>query len=195
MKPLLVGLLVGGRASRFGGVAKGLLPAPDTGEALAARLARLCREALPDCDVVLVGNAGRYAELRLTALADQPAGVGPLGGLAALFAEAERRHRAALAVAADLPHVTRELVARLSAWAPGASAVAPRPDGRWQPLFARYEPARCLPLALAALADGRLAARSVLESLGGDAAPLPLGDEEAPLLDDWDSPEDMKKPR
>jgi molybdopterin-guanine dinucleotide biosynthesis protein A len=195
MKPLLIGLFVGGNATRFGGIAKGLLPAPDTGEALAARLARLCRTVVDGADVTLVGKATSYAALGLPTLADDPPGIGPVGGLAALLEEAERRERDALAIACDLPYVTSEMVGRIVTHAPEAAAVAPRPSGRWQPLFARYEPGACLPLLRAAVAEGRFAARAVLESLGDQAVVLPLGDGEVPLLDDWDSPDDVSRAR
>ena len=191
MQPLLVGLLVGGRATRMGGAPKGLLASPDTGEPIAGRLARVCREALGDVDVVLLGNASAYAALALPDLPDDPPDSGPLGGLAALLAEASRRGRHALALAADLPYVTRDLVISIAGHAPGAPAVAPRAAGRWQPLFARYAPDRCLPIARSLLAEGRRAAHGILDELGGEAAVLLLDDEQTRLLDDWDTPEDV----
>jgi molybdopterin-guanine dinucleotide biosynthesis protein A len=192
---ILVGLMVGGRATRFGGVAKGMLPAPDTGEPLALRLARICREALGDADVVLVGSATAYDALALPSLEDCPAGVGPLGGLAALLAEAQTRGSEALAVAADFPYVTASLVARLRNHASLAPAVAPRPGGVWQPLFARYSPGECIPVLRAALDARRFAARAILEGLAARAVELPLDATEAPQLDDWDAPEDMTRTR
>ncbi len=41
----LVGIFVGGRGLRMGGVAKGLLPAPDGSGPLAKRLVRVTRES------------------------------------------------------------------------------------------------------------------------------------------------------
>jgi hypothetical protein len=41
----LAGIFVGGAARRMDGAPKGLLPAPDTGEALVVRAARCCVEA------------------------------------------------------------------------------------------------------------------------------------------------------
>ncbi|HEX4335338.1 MAG TPA: NTP transferase domain-containing protein [Polyangiaceae bacterium] len=195
MTALLVGLFVGGKATRFGGIAKGMLPAPDGGESLAARLVRLCRTALPAADVVLVGRHAAYDALALPSLDDDPPGVGPAGGLAALLDAAALREREALAIAVDLPYVTTSLVERIATHAKGRSAVAPRPSGRWQPLFARYEPRRCLPLLRAALAGGRTPARAVLEALGDEAVVLPLDDAETALLDDWDSPADVTRDR
>jgi molybdopterin-guanine dinucleotide biosynthesis protein A len=193
MTTVMVGLLVGGRATRFGGVAKGMLAAPDTGEPLAARLSRICREGTGGADVVLLGRSAAYASLGLPSLEDEPAGIGPLGALAALLTEAERRGTDALAVATDLPYVTIDLVVRICAHAPGAAAVAPRLHGAWQPLFARYAPAPCLPLLRDAIAAQRFAARAVLEALGDRAVALPLRADERPLLDDWDTPEDAAR--
>ncbi|HVW29179.1 MAG TPA: NTP transferase domain-containing protein [Polyangiaceae bacterium] len=191
---ILVGILVGGRATRFGGIAKGLLPAPDSGEPLVGRLARLCREAV-GAEVVLVGRAASYEALGLPLLEDEPSGIGPLGGLSSLVSEAMHRGSAAIAVAGDLPYVTSELVARVAAFAPEAAAVAPRPGGTWQPLFARYDPGPCLPVIQAALADGVFKARAVLERLGDRAVELALDSAEASLLVDWDSPEDVSRRR
>jgi molybdopterin-guanine dinucleotide biosynthesis protein A len=189
MEPL-IGIFVGGKATRFGGVAKGMLPAPDTGEPIVARLSRLCREAVV-ADVVLVGSSAAYAALGLPSLEDAPGAAGPLGGLSALLAEATRRGTTALALAGDLPYVTRDMVARVASFAPLSPAVAPRQSGVWQPLFARYEPAQCSPLLQAAVAEGTFRARAVLEKLGDRVIELPLDANEAALLADWDRPEDM----
>lgn len=191
----LVGLMVGGRATRFGGIAKGMLAAPDTGEPLALRLARICREALGDATVVLVGSSPAYGALALPFLDDRPPGVGPLGGLGALLAAAQGRRCEAIAVAADLPYVTAPLVAKLRTYEGSAAAVAARPGGIWQPLFARYSPDECIPVLRAALDARRFAARAVLEGLGERALELPLDATEAAQLDDWDEPEDMTRER
>src|SRR5262245_57454884 len=144
MNKLLVGVFVGGRAVRLGGAAKGLLRAPGTNEPLVSRLARVTREAIPDSEFVLVGDAHDYAELGYASIADEPRGVGPLGALIALLSHAEQRGRDAIALAADLPFVSRELVTRLAEHSPESAAVAPLVDGIWHPLFARYESGRSL---------------------------------------------------
>jgi len=191
---LLAGIFVGGKATRFAGMAKGLLPAPDGGQPIAARLARLCRDGL-GADVVLVGRATSYEGLGLPSLDDLPPGVGPLGGLGALLGEAGRRGCPAIALACDLPYVTTAMVTRLANFALRAAAVAPRPSGIWQPLFARYDPTACLPVLRAAVAERRFQARAILEKLGDDAVPLPLDAVEEPLLFDWDCPEDVTRAR
>jgi molybdopterin-guanine dinucleotide biosynthesis protein A len=178
----------------MGGVVKGLLPSPDGGEPIVTRLLRVSREALPGAEVVLVGEAAAYSALGLTALPDTPSGVGPLGGLAALLTRAEERGVPALALAGDLPFVTSDLVKFVAGHAPDAAATAPRLDGTWQPLFARYAPGPCLPLVRAMLSEGRLAPWRLLDALGARAVPITLPDALSARLADWDTPEDTEQP-
>jgi molybdopterin-guanine dinucleotide biosynthesis protein A len=186
----LVGIFVGGQARRMGGMAKGLLSTP-SGESVVTRLTRIARAI--DADVVLIGQSEAYVELGLEALSDDPTGVGPLGGLSALLAEAERRRMpSAIALACDLPYVTQALLVRLVEHAPDAAAVAPRQDGKWQPLFARYAPVPALEAARAALRSGERALFAVLERLGARAVELPLDAGQIELLRDWDEPTDVQ---
>jgi len=191
-RPLLAGIFVGGGGTRMGGIKKGLMPAPQGGEAIAARLCRICREALPSSQIVLVGDASAYAELGLESIADDPSGVGPLGGLRALLAHARASGRQALALATDLPYVSPELVRRLGEHAASAAAVAPRMSGFWQPLFARYASDVCLEVVDGVLSRGRRALHDVLTALGERAAVLPLDPAEESLLRDWDTPDDVR---
>jgi molybdopterin-guanine dinucleotide biosynthesis protein A len=193
MNDFVVGVFVGGRATRLGGLAKGLLRAPDTDEPLVSRLARISREAFPKSEFVLVGDARAYEELGFASIADDPKGVGPIGALIALLDHAQRLGRDSIALAADLPFVTRDLVARLAEHAPESAAVAPRVDGIWQPLFARYESERTIVAARATLAEGHRALHRVLTRLGAAAAELPFTPDETALLADWDTPEDVDR--
>jgi molybdenum cofactor guanylyltransferase len=189
MAIVLAGILVGGAGTRMGGQSKGLLSGPG-GEVIAARLARLARDA--GAEPLLVGDARAYAALGLEAIADEPSGIGPLGGLTALLTEAARLDaRAAVALACDLPYLSARLLARLVAEAPDADALAPRQDGKWQPLFARYAPAPALAAARSALNDGERALFSVLRRLGPRAVELSLDSDEAAELRDWDAPSDV----
>jgi molybdenum cofactor guanylyltransferase len=188
----LVGVFVGGRARRMGGVAKGLLVAPGSEETLVARLVRVGQEALGDPDCVLVGSKTSYAGLGLGMIEDEPAGTGPLGGLCALLqAAVERGNGPVIALACDLPYVTATMIARLASHAPDADAVAPRPNDIWQPLVARYAPEPALAATRAALGSGERALYRVLERLGTRAVELPLMPSEIALLRDWDEPEDV----
>jgi molybdenum cofactor guanylyltransferase len=179
------GILVGGAGSRMGGAAKGLLPAP-SGEPIVARM----RQILADLEVscVLVGRRAEYAGLGLEMLDDDPPGIGPLGGLCALLRHAQGGY--AIAVACDMPFVTRALVARLLA-APPSIAVAARTAGGWEPMLARYDAARALPIAERRAREGRASLRDLLDELGAERLELSVA--EARALVDWDSPEDRRK--
>jgi|RhiMethySRZTD1v2_1073278.scaffolds.fasta_scaffold47100_3 molybdenum cofactor guanylyltransferase len=179
----------------MGGIAKGLLSAPQGSETLVERLLRVSDEALGAHPTVLVGEASAYAALGIEVLEDLPAGVGPLGGLCALLDAGVRRETGAvIALACDMPFVTKELIARLAAHAPDAALVAPRPGGIWQPLTARYAPAPALSAARDALSNGERALYRVIERLGAGAVELPLEPADAPLLRDWDEPSDLDRP-
>jgi molybdopterin-guanine dinucleotide biosynthesis protein A len=194
-KKLVIGVFVGGRAARLGGVPKGLLRTADTNEPIVTRLARIGREALPGAELVLVGNAADYTELGHEAIADEPEGVGPLGGLLALLSRALTSRCDAVALAGDLPFVSHELLVRLAQHAPEGAVVAPRLDGVWHPLFARYRSAPCLAAARTVLARNERALHRVIAELGPRAHELPLLPEEAALLGDWDTPDDVVRPR
>ena len=183
----LAGIFVGGSGTRMGGVAKGLLAAPGGAGTLIDRWRSVLGEAGID-RVVLVGRHPAYARVEgLETIDDEPPGIGPLGGLVALLRRAG--DATALAFACDMPFVSRGLVERLVAAAP-APVVAPRREGRWEPLCARYDATRVLPLAMRAAAGPRHGVGRVLDEAG--AVELPLGPGEAAELDDWDSPADQR---
>jgi molybdopterin-guanine dinucleotide biosynthesis protein A len=187
---LVVGLFVGGRGSRFGGVAKGNLKLPG-GVRLVERLSSVCNSVLPDAPLVLVGQHAEYHRLALPALRDTPEGIGPLGGLRSLldFA-AERRCAGAIALACDLPYVTPELLRRIADEVPSALALAPRDGGLFYPLTARYS-VRALPAVIDAVLAREHSLQKLFARLGDGAGSLSLNDAERLALRDWDSPEDL----
>jgi molybdopterin-guanine dinucleotide biosynthesis protein A len=180
----VAGVFVGGLALRMGGRPKGLLTAPDGVTIVERWRAMLSAMGVP---VVLVGEGGAYASLGLPMVHDEPRGVGPLGGLVALLRHASVHP--ALAFACDMPFVSRVLVERLLAAPADAPIVAPRREGRWEPLCARYDPHRILPLAIARVASPHHSLQRLLDD--APAVELPLSPEEAAELRDWDSPEDL----
>jgi molybdopterin-guanine dinucleotide biosynthesis protein A len=189
---LIVGIFVGGRGSRMGGVAKGLLKAPDSEQTLVERLLGELRSALPQAPIVLVGEAGAYAGLGLRAVNDEPAGVGPLGGLLGLLGSAaDSRARWALALTCDLPRVDRALLSRLAAEAPEAAALITAQAGVRNPLVARYTVAEALPAARSALHAGSRSVQAVLDRLTGEVVSLRLSAAEEASLMDWDVPQDL----
>ena len=189
----LVGIFIGGRSTRMGGAPKGLLEAPDGQGSLVARLVRESRAALgSEVSVVWVGEHPAYAGLGVASIADDPPGIGPMGGLHALLSSAQvqdRRH--ALAMACDLPRVTASMIQRLARVAPEAAAVAPKQAGRWQPLFARYSVEAALPIVRTLLGSRTFTLQQVFVELGPAAVELVLDAEELTALNDWDRPEDL----
>jgi molybdopterin-guanine dinucleotide biosynthesis protein A len=191
----VVGIFVGGRGLRMGGVSKGLLVRD--GRTLVERLVEACHAAaaphrLPG--LYLVGNADAYVGTPLPALADDPAGLGPMGGLRSLLRSAAAAERDAVALAVDLPYPNIELLRRLYLEQASAVAFAPREAERWQPLFARYRPGVALPALEAALAAGRTSLQEVFAGLAGGPGPvaeLALSAAERLALRDWDRPSDM----
>jgi molybdopterin-guanine dinucleotide biosynthesis protein A len=179
---MLIGIFVGGAGRRMGGVAKGLLETPD-GARLIDRTLAVARSVSPR--VVLVGRSADY-DVDVPRLLDAEPGMGPLGGLASLLGHAATGH--AIAVACDMPFVTSELLSRLASHASSAAALAPRRGGRWEPLFARFDVPRALPVVHARLARRALALHELLDELRADE--LPMLPAESRLLSDWDSPED-----
>jgi len=174
----------------MGGVAKGNLLAPD-GRTLLSRLVALTTAALPGARVVLVGDSEAYDALAMPAIPDTPPGIGPLGGLAALLAFAERAGSAdAIALSCDLPYLGVNLIERLAREFPGALALAPRADGRWSPLTARYA-VSALTAVANAIARRAHSLQRVFDELGARAHELPLTDEERLELRDWYRPEDI----
>jgi molybdenum cofactor guanylyltransferase len=181
----LAGVFVGGRGARMGGVPKGLLRGPDGAPLIERWRALLDTLGL---EMVLVGSAEPYASTGLPAIADEPAGIGPLGGLVGLLRRAGARP--ALALACDMPFVSRGLVERLLGAAAGPGVVAPRRDGVWEPLCARYDAARVLPAATARAASPYHSLQQLLDDLG--AVELPLGPGDREELKDWDTPDDVR---
>jgi molybdopterin-guanine dinucleotide biosynthesis protein A len=181
--PDIGGIFVGGRGRRMGGLAKGLLPAP-SGETLVARWRRLFAELGWTC--VFVGQHDAYAGIDIERLADDPAGIGPLGGLTALLARAGEGR--AIAVACDMPFVSVELLSKLASHASRASVIAPRHDDRWEPLFARYDAPRVSNTAQLRIRRAEHSLQGLLDEVGTDI--LPLDDREWSELRDWDRPED-----
>lgn len=174
----------------MGGSPKGLLAAPDTGEPLVARALRL-GHALA-LEVVLVGDATPYRALIGSApeLADERPGNGPLGGLCALLAWAAERP--VIALACDLPYVTLDDLRALRDHPSDAAVVAARraAESPWEPLVARYDAARVLPVARARLARGERSLQGLLAAVGVVDAGIRAG-----ACDDWDTPEDVRRSR
>lgn len=174
----------------MGGSPKGLLAAPDTGEPLVLRALRLARSLA--LDVALVGDASPYRALvgEVPVLDDEHPGSGPLGGLCALLAWAEERP--VIALACDLPYVTTDDLRALRDHPADAAVVAARrsTEAPWEPLLARYDAARVLPVARRRLDRDERSLQGLLAAVG--VVDVGLG---AAACDDWDTPEDLRRSR
>lgn len=169
----------------MGGQPKGLLREPSTGQTLVARLVAQAQALGLDC--VLVGQRPEYATLALPMLADDPPGIGPLGGLSALLSDEKY---GALALSCDLPYLSQSLMARLiSVDTSDCDVVAPRRNDRFEPLCALYLPS-VLPSLRQAITSRQHALQRLLSGLR--VKTLPLTDDEMQQLDDWDSPADIR---
>jgi len=156
-------VLAGGRATRFGGAAKGLVRVG--GRPIVARAAEVLRRSADDLLIVAndvaLGDAVPGARLVRDVVPD----AGALGGLHAALAHAGS---AVLVVAWDMPFVPESLLRALRAEgeATGADAVVPEGLGRHglEPLCAWYAPA-CLPAIAARLDAGDRQAISFLSDV------------------------------
>lgn len=174
---ILGGIFVGGAGSRFGGAAKGLLPAPSGGTIL-EHLIELMRAA--EVEPILVGERAEYTDLArregLTILSDHAA-LGPLGGLLSLYALGRR----AIVVACDMPFLTT-LAPLLAS---NAALAAPKRDGRWEPFYSVHDP-RIGAIAQRHADAGKLSLQALFDAV--PATELAVNPRE---LDDWDTPEDQ----
>ncbi|NTU71953.1 MAG: formate dehydrogenase accessory sulfurtransferase FdhD [Coriobacteriia bacterium] len=151
--PLTAAVLAGGRSMRMG-VDKTLLDVD--GRALVARVVDAVGEVCANTLVVTnrpeaLGEAELPSSVRI--LQDEIAYQGPLGGLVTALAETTDEWM--LAVAADMPHLTSDVIRALWDLRGDADAVVPVGDKGPEPLLALYRVAACLPVAREVLATGR----------------------------------------
>jgi molybdopterin-guanine dinucleotide biosynthesis protein A len=190
---VVIGIFVGGEGKRMGRLAKGLLRAPASDETLVGRLLRVCTDAIAGATVCLVGRATPYAELGLPQIADDPSGVGPIGGLRALLLHARAlKAERALALACDLPFIDRTVLEALNLPLNQAARV-PFVAGRFQPLAAAYAPIATLAAIDRMLARGKHALMQVLAELGASVERIEGDAIFGESLRDWDTPEDITR--
>jgi molybdenum cofactor guanylyltransferase len=186
--PVTLGVFVGGAARRMNGLPKGLI-APRPGAAAPVARALALADAL-GLSAILVGEHAAYAHAfpDRTRVADDPAGIGPLGGLRALCRFAQGG--AVIALACDMPYVPAALLQRLASHPGPAPALLPRgAGGFWEPLCARYDAGAVLPALDAAVAAGEHSLQRLLARIG--PSELTLDAVERAALFDWDCPGDL----
>lgn len=141
-------LVAGGKATRLGGAAKGLLRAG--GEPIAARSLRLFAELFAGA-LVVANDPAPYAALGAPIVPDLVPGKGAPGGLHAALAAATTPW--VFTAGCDMPFLSREGILLLAARRAGAEAVLVEWGGRLEPLHALWSRA-CLPLVARLLAEG-----------------------------------------
>ncbi|MDH3200200.1 MAG: molybdenum cofactor guanylyltransferase [Myxococcales bacterium] len=184
-------IFVGGESRRMG-EAKGLLTVPGGSQTILEQLVDRGRDAglVP----LLVGNASPYSGLvtELPRVDDEPPGSGPLGGLRAALAFArEAGQRYVIAVACDMPHVMTEALLLLRDHPTEAVVLAPRrgPEAPWEPMLARYDAERLVPVLDDVIGDGRRSFQELFSEV--EVWPIELTPAIVRSLDDWDTPEDV----
>jgi molybdopterin-guanine dinucleotide biosynthesis protein A len=168
-------IIAGGKATRLGGIAKGLLR-----DAGGASIVRRLLEQIAEAgitEVVLSANDPRiYAEFNLSTIADRQADIGPLGGIEAVLTNLAPRFDCVLLLPCDLPNVTAEDILRLVRSyeaAPGRIAAARTADGD-HPLCA-VVPVTVLPAVQSAIAAGEYGVKRLWRSL--DSRPVEIDDD------------------
>jgi len=150
--PLTAAVLAGGRSTRMG-VDKTLVQVD--GQALISRVLAAVEGVCAHLMVVTnrpeaLAHAGLDA--RVAVHCDEVPYEGPLGGLITALARAP--HEWVLAVAADMPRVSPEVVRALWEARTRADIVVPITEGGAEPLLALYS-RRCLPVAREVFGSGR----------------------------------------
>lgn len=182
------GILVGGRARRFGGHPKGLLAAPG-GQPIIVQLASAFRRAQPDGEVVLLGRNTAYTKLGLPMLDDTSPDLGPIGGLLSLLRYCSTHRADALLLACDLPHLTSRTLADLMRQF-AAPATCVQQDGVWQPMVSLYRPLACLPVLQRRVEQRQLGLTAALKALRAHAVQLDTN--RTHEIHDWDCPSDVR---
>jgi molybdopterin-guanine dinucleotide biosynthesis protein A len=98
-----------------------------------------------------------------------------------------------VAVACDMPYVSSETLAQIAAHPSRAPVLAARrgDDSPWEPMLARYDTARLLPVLDQAIVGGLRSFQKLFALLKVEALPLTQGILRA--LEDWDTPEDLTR--
>ena len=152
-------ILAGGRARRFGGRPKLLLPLGD--RRIADRLLAVLR-AVFDQVFIVANDRATYAGLGVPVHADMLYAAGPLGGVHAAL---RRSHSSrTLVVAGDMPFLSSAFLDHL--WRTGRSAEVsiPRTEDGYQPLCACYR-ATCAALIERRVAAGKLRTSAAVEAM------------------------------
>ncbi len=152
-------ILVGGRATRYGGLDKSALVV-DGRPILTRQLSELATVA---DDILLVGGPPRVCNVAVCRwVADRVPDTGPLSGLSTALEFA--RSDVLVLLACDMPFVTAAFLKYLLDLTDAADLVIPRTRRGYHPLCAAYT-RRCEPVVRRRLQEGRLALTGLLDEL------------------------------
>lgn len=185
MTRLAVYILAGGRNSRFGSdKARAAVDGQPVIQIQARLLAPVCGSI-----TVVADTPEKYADLGLRTIVDATPGLGPLGGLATVLADAAPDAWFLLVACDHLSLPVAWLQTLQAAVQPDAQAVAFRREGRWEPLLALYH-ASLRDQVTAQLASGQRAMQRMLDAVRTVALKPPA---------DWDrllrfnTPEELQR--
>lgn len=182
-------ILAGGKASRMGGIAKGLMP----GESGISIVGRLIAElvAAGIADVVISANDPQpYASYGLPIIADVHREIGPLGGIEAVLQHLDSRFDRVVLLPCDLPAITVQEILKLlqvQKERPDRIVAAAASDGE-HPLCA-VVPLAVLPKVSAAIASGAYGVGRLWKSLGC----LTVQFDDASRLLNINTPDDLRR--
>ncbi|MCC6907440.1 MAG: molybdenum cofactor guanylyltransferase [Phycisphaerales bacterium] len=187
MLPMPVYILAGGRSSRFGSdKARALLG----GKPLIVRLANQIQPVAREVTVVAEA-ADKYADLGLRTIADRRPGLGPLAGIEAALFDAHHISDWIIIFSCDLTAIHPAWIELLAAARRSESKVATftEPGSRRYPFPGVYH-AGLLPAVASCLDEGRLAVRSLIESVDHSDVALPS---DWPQVAQVNTPEHLKR--
>ena len=133
-------ILAGGRARRFGGRPKALLPIGD--QRIIDHQIAVLRTVADQLAIVTI-DRDRYGALGVPVWEDLVPGAGPLGGIYTALVNATTSHT--LVVAGDMPFLTAPFLRRLAQVGRDVDVAIPRTADGYQPLCACYG-SRCAPV-------------------------------------------------
>lgn len=162
-------ILAGGKASRLGGEAKGLIEID--GQPLILRIARMLEGRMPVS--VVSRRADDFSRIGLPVVGDLQSGRGPLGGLEAGLTDSDRPYN--LFLPCDMPNLTWPVIKPLVDACSGHDVTIYRHQ-HYEPLVAVYSQ-KCLPHISDLIMEGRLKIINLLERV--DSCVIPTENREA----------------
>jgi molybdopterin-guanine dinucleotide biosynthesis protein A len=165
-------ILAGGKATRYGGVPKGLLELPG-GATIIERLLRVISKAGITEILICANDATSYAHLGHEIIADAVPDAGPLGGIAAALRHFAGRADGVLILPCDMPAITeREVGALVQAFGKSDARLVVAAAHDMQPLCAVLRPS-LLDEVLRAIESGELSVGRLWRQVGAELVRFP----------------------